>query len=130
LAWFAGALGNPADNREETMNKYLITAAALVAFTVPAFADELPPAIDLTPLQCTGDYAASDVSNLVEKSPMGHLLDIRALYMKDMKELGHTKDELRCEAKLVLNISPEGEAFEFKYFYQDGHLLIWLTPKD
>jgi hypothetical protein len=66
----------------------------------------------------------------IEKSPMGHLLGVHVLYMKDFTELSRTEDALKCEAKVILNISPEdGVEYLIKAFNQDGHSLMVIQPK-
>jgi hypothetical protein len=50
--------------------------------------------------------------------------------MKDFTELSRTEDALRCEAKVILNISPEdGVEYLIKAFNQDGHSLMVIQPK-
>jgi hypothetical protein len=112
------------------MKKYLITATAafVVALTGPVAADDT---VDFSnqAIQCTGDYVTKEVSEIVEHSPMGHLLGVHMLYLKDMKELWRTNNELRCEANLFLNTSQEGEMFLIRLLNQDGHALIGSHQK-
>jgi hypothetical protein len=113
------------------MKKYLSTAAAafVVALAGPATADGTMDFSNQA-IQCTSDYVTKEVSTVIEGSPMGHLLGIHMLYLKDMKELSRTSNELRCEAKLFLNTSEEGEMFQIRLLNRDGHALIGLEPED
>jgi hypothetical protein len=110
------------------MKKYSIAALAFLALTVSVVAGDTEDFSNLS-FQCNSDYVVENVKRLVEHSPMGHLLGVFMVYMKDQKELSRSKDELRCQAKVFLNTTAtEGMDVLIRMFNQDGHTLIMMKP--
>ena len=108
------------------MTRALAITAALLISTA-AYANDLPDWSDADTYQCTSPQVTLEVKALVEKSPAGRS-GRRVLYLKNERELSRTSDALTCAVTLVANVEDMSGPFTVKFFNEDGHFLVLLSP--